>query len=258
MKAFLKRFFFLILLCPLVACRAQTPDLLPTATAPELSATALVSPVWFPATATPAPSPQPSPAGNTILPPTKGQLILDGVFATPESWLGSNGEAGYAHIQQSSLTMALPGGAGRAQSLSVYKLPDEFYLEVNIETGMCSSGDRYGILFWEGSTAGNYRLWINCEGQMRLERELPERVDLYRDWQVARKFQAGSPAINRIGIWARKGEVLFFVNDCWQFSQAVNADLRGGLGILAQTGGDYALTVSFSELRVYSVVENGS
>ncbi len=139
---------------------------------------------------------------------------------------------------------------GDLTSLSTHVLPAEFYLEITVDSALCTGGDTFGLIFWQGSEGGSYRLLFTCDGQMRVERRTENGSAILQDWTAARRFQPNAPARNRIGIWAQDGTVYFFVNDTYQTSIEVRKGLQGGLGVLARTEEGKAATFNFSQLII--------
>lgn len=236
----------------LVACTTQTntAELTPSL---EVSLTSLPSATieWFPATETkPSPSETPGPVIASIEPTQRGDLIFMDDFSDKSLWQTQKGTEANISYETNALSVAISGDQIEALSLSQHTLPESFHLEFTIETALCSDDDQYGIIFWRNSASGTYRFWANCQGQIMVDRILPDGVYQLVKWDSARKIKPKAPASNVFGIQSRAGELNFYVNDTYQFSLKTRPDLQGALGVIARSAGSTALTVRFSELIV--------
>lgn len=236
----------------LVACTTQTntAELTPSL---EVSLTSLPSATieWFPATETkPSPSETPGPVIASIEPTQRGDLIFMDDFSDKSLWQTQKGTEANISYETNALSVAISGDQIEALSLSQHTLPESFHLEFTIETALCSDDDQYGIIFWRNSASGTYRFWANCQGQIMVDRILPDGVYQLVKWDTARKIKPKAPASNVFGIQAHAGKLDFYVNDTFQFSLKTRPDLQGALGVIARSAGSTALTVRFSELIV--------
>jgi len=185
-----------------------------------------------------------------LTPPAYTSVYIEDDFTDSEQWeLGSN-LAGNSAFGEGSLTLALNGTKGDLTSLSTHVLPAEFYLEITVDSALCTGKDTFGLIFWQGSEGGRYRLLFTCDGQMRVERRTENGSAILQDWTTARRFQPNAPARNRIGIWAQAGTVYFFVNDTYQTSIEVRKGLQGRLAVLARAEEGKAATFNFSQLII--------
>jgi hypothetical protein len=185
-----------------------------------------------------------------LTPPAYTTVYLEDNFSDPHLWEVGQSPAGNITLSKGSLTLALNGTKGEPTSLSSHQLPAEFYLEITVDSALCTGKDAFGFNIWQGSEAGTYRLLFTCDGQLRVERHTENGSSAPIDWSGARSFQPNAPARNRIGIWAQAGKVYFFVNDAYQSSIEVRKGLQGGLGVLARSEESKAATFSFSNLTI--------
>ena len=245
-----------IALCAMGACvgvggaPTQAPELtLPATASPESSATI----DWFPRTPTATFPTQPGsvPAEITQTPQARGEALFSDDFSDEALWQAQAQSTGNIKVGSGALSVALKGFMGLLVSTSQHDLPASFFLEVMVDVSLCSEGDQYGLLLWQNSVAGTYRLWMNCAGELRLDRQIYASVGVVSDWQQARKFQPGAPASNKIGLLAEAGELKVYINDTFQFSVPIRQDLEGPLGVIAQSAGNGASTILFSDLAVY-------
>ncbi len=243
----------LVLLFFLGAC--QTED----TTLPEPSATPALptfepSPTidWFPRTPTPTHETPATlqPAGPTISTLSAEDLIASDDFSDSSLWQTSSNTAGTVAYETNALSLAVNGGKNTISSISSHELPSDFYLEINLDAQMCSSEDQFGLILWNNSTSGTFRLWFSCSGQVMMDRVLPTGTTVLQKWQTARKFQVGSPATNRIGIRSQNNSLEVYVNETHQFTYSPMNKLNGALGAIAKSNGDHAVTIRVSDLQI--------
>ena len=243
----------LLLALSFAACQA-----VPVAVTPTPAPTQTETPVptatidWFPRTPTPTPRViRTTPTSASVLqPPANWQELLKDDFRDPAKWAVGKSSAGTIVIEGNALTLALTGSKAELNSLSTHKLPGEFYLEMTVDTSLCSEDDAYGIIFWRFSEMGTYRYLANCQGELSLERVIYDKQAQLIPWTPARRLQPGAPAKNRLGIWAKQGILYFFVNDTYQFELPARQGLSGVMGVTARSAGDLPQTVIFSDLQV--------
>lgn len=234
--------------CQAEATQTPEPTLTPALPTPEPSATI----DWFPRTPTATPqipvTPRPSQATRTT--PIAANLIVADDFSDKELWQTSTSSAGTVAYETDALSLALASGKNTLTSLSSHELPPDFYLEINLDALMCSPEDQFGLILWNNSSSGTFRLWFSCSGQVMLDRVLPSGITVLQKWQIARKFQIGSPAKNRIGVRSQNGSLEVFVNQTQQFSYSPLREISGALGVIAQNSSEHALTVRVSDLEI--------
>ena len=250
------RIFWLIMLMMVLilsACQAKATAL------PEPSATpALPTPEpsptidWFPRTPTPTPeipvTPQPVEATRST--PLATDLITSDDFSDPLLWQTSSGSPGTVAYETNALSLAVNGGRNTLTSISTHELPSDFFLEINLDAQMCSPEDQFGLILWNNSSSGTFRLWFSCSGQVMMDRVLPSGTTVLQKWLLARKFQIGSPATNRIGVRSHNNSLEVYVNETHQFTYTPLNKLNGSLGVIAQSGGNLAMTIRVSDLQV--------
>jgi len=244
---------FILAASSLFGCAAPTA-------LPEPSATLLPSetPIptatidWFPDTPTPTRAITQATLNplQGLTPPAYTSVYIEDDFTDPEQWELGSSLAGNSAFGEGSLTLALNGTKGDLTSLSTHVLPAEFYLEITVDSALCTGKDTFGLIFWQGSEGGSYRLLFTCDGQMRVERRTENGSAILQDWTAARRFQPNAPARNRIGIWAQAGTVYFFVNDTYQTRIEVRKGLQGRLAVLARAEEGKAATFNFSQLII--------
>ena len=231
----------------------QTP--VPTATRTQ---TSIPTPTtdWFPATPTPtfipiaSPTPQPTRGGSV-----EGitNLLVNDNFSNENLWLTPEGESGNAAYGTQNLTLAVARLNASLLSLSKHTLPENFYLDLTVEPSLCNPEDQIGIIFWYQSASDYYLLLLNCSGEYRLELIQGGQNAVVYDWDSATQMQISAPATNRVGIWIYEGLLKLFINDTYQFEERIARDRIGTLGLFARTISGSAMTVRFSELKIYQV-----
>ena len=239
----------------LAACAAPIPETTPTLVQ-EPTATLSPSPTidWFPSTPTPTRVATEVGISPTQLAevPVSWPLSVEDDFSDQTHWQVSSSATGTVAYETNALSLALPAGKTPLVSISDHILPGEFYLELTIDALLCSGADEYGLILWRNSTSGTFRVWFNCQGEVRADRQLGANTGRLLNWQVARKLQPGAPASNWIAVWAEAGQLRVFVNGVEQYSLQTRSDLSGALGVIAQGSGSNAATFSISNLAIYA------
>jgi hypothetical protein len=222
----------------------QTPEPTPTQT---LTPTATI--VWFPPTSTPTLFPtqaaQPTPESSV----EAGPLILEDDFSDTSLWQTRQSEQGSIAYGVDELSLAIPGAKTTLVSLRSDLTLNDFYLEMDVSPTLCHGTDQYGLLLRAQSEEDFYRWIITCEGQMRLERVKAGTPAVMQNWIGG----ASQPGSTRLGVWASGREMNFYVNGAYQFTVRDPVFPGGSLGVFSRSSGEKALTVSFSNLKVYAL-----
>ncbi len=226
---------------PLVPTLTPTPTLEPTTT-----------PVWFPATPTFTPPPLPSPRPTEQLRPGVGQRVLVDSFSG-SGWQTGDLQGGLAAFGKSALTLSTSGSRNAVLSLREGELPGDAYLEMTVTPSLCRDADAYGLLLRAASAYTFYRFLINCDGQVRLEKVLPERTTVLQDWTPAGAALPGGLLPVRVGVWMAGPELRLFVDGEFVFSARDRVLQDGQLGVYVRAASSSTLTVSFSNLEVYAI-----
>lgn len=249
-------FFLLSFLLLLSACQpaggeptAQTPPLVDT-----VSPTETPTIVWFPPTDTPTAAPTQAPTATLNELPGVTDIIFSDDFSDPSHWQISTSAQAASIIEGNRLTLVV-----RAPGASIMTLRDEpllrnFYAEVTARTSLCSGKDDYGILFRTASGNDYYRYALACDGTARVDRV---RTGTSSPLQLAvpsGDAPPGSPGEVWMGVWAVDNEFRFFLNGRYQFTVYDPLFKTGTLGFFARSGGEKAVSVSFSDLIVSEVV----
>ena len=223
---------------------------------PTLTLTPTPTVDWFPAT----PTSTPLPAANPTLQPTLAdqyenvtELRIQDNFTDDRLWTTPQSESGNAAFGSENLTLAVAKQNAYLFSYSQHTLNSSFYLEITVQTSLCQPADQFGIIFWRQSQNDYYQLSFDCSGQYRLELIQGGQSVVLHNWESAVQMQPGHPATNWVGIWVSQGQFRLYVNDTFQFEDSIARDHSGDLGVFARTVSGDALTVRFSDLKIYKV-----
>ena len=242
------------------SCTAlPTPEPLPPTATPTQTETPTPTIDWFPDTPTPTFLP---PATATPVPTREGllggitELLVEDDFSDPGLWLTPQNQSGNVAFGVQNLSLAVARPSALLISMSQHTLPEDFYLEISLQTSLCEGEDQIGIIFWEQSASDFYRLLVNCAGQYRLELVQGGSNFVIQDWETASQMQRAAPATNRLALWVYNGTLQFFINDAFQFEAGIAQDQSGDLGVFARTISGSTMTVRFSDLKIYRVELN--
>ncbi len=225
---------------------------LPTATvtvSPQPSATV----VWFPATNTPTPHPTVVVQPTADQRPAVGAVLFQDDFSNRKRWGTQNGASGNIAYGNGNLTVAATGVKTTLTSLRAETLITDFYLEIEVSPSLCRGIDSYGLLFRANTMFDSYRLVVSCQGQLRLEKLRAGQVTVLQPWTLSGQIPPGAPQSFRLGVWAVRNDLRLFVNDVYEFGVRDNSFRTGGMGVFARTSSDSAVTVSYSNLTVYTI-----
>lgn len=228
----------------------ETPGVQPSATAQPAS-TATIQ--WFPPTATPTIAPTQGITPTVDQHPGLGQVIIQDDFSNTTLWDTGEREAGKIGYSQNKLTLAISQPAGVLYSFRKSDVLTDFYLTMQVNPVLCKQSDVYGILFRVNSTGDFYRLLINCNGLLRLERLRNSEVTILQDWISSGQVAAGAPLNYQIGIWAFGSDLRIFAEDVFQFAVRDNTFPQGWLGVYARSMGTNVVTINFSSLQIQAL-----
>jgi hypothetical protein len=151
------------------------------------------------------------------------------------------------------LTLAIQEPQGNLFSFRPSPILQNAYTEITTSTSLCRGNDSYGLLFRASSIQDFYRLLINCNGLMRLERVRNGVVNILVDWTISSQLSAGAPLTIRMGVWMSGNTLRVFINHAFQLEANDDAFSSGWLGVFARSAGDTSVTVNFSDLQVYEL-----
>ena len=244
----------LTLLCS--ACATATTVVIPPTDTPVPPATTEApTVVWFPPTATPTPFPTPVITPTADMRPKLGKVLMEDDFTDSKAWSLSQSEAGSVALGRNELTIAIGEDNATLSSIREAPIYTDFYLEITAATSLCRNLDEYGILFRVSPAIDYYRFSLSCNGQVRLDRINDGQASSPQPWLLSGAVPPGAPGTARIGISAIGPELSFFVNGRYQFSVHDPLLISGGIGVFARSTEKMAVTVNFSDLVVYEVIQ---
>jgi hypothetical protein len=219
-------------------------------------ATSTPTVIWFPSTSTPTPFSPTLPVTPTLeLRPEQGELLFSDDFQDGSDWvLGQTATTSIA-VGNHALTLALDQPDGYIYTLRNSPLLGDFYLEVTASPTLCRAADEYGLLLRVSENLDFLRFSLSCDGYVRLDKYFGGKASSPIPKSMSGAVPPGAPSSSRLAVWAKGKEMRFYINDQYQFTIRDGTLLRGSLGFFIRSGGENAVTVSFSELSVSKVVD---
>lgn len=241
----------LLLLSACLPLAAATP--LPSQT-PTITQTPTQTVIWFPPTATTTPvSPTLVPSLTPELHPGVGSIILEDNFSSANSWLISQTASSTVGLGDHELSLALSQPNGYLYTIRTEPHFDNFYVEITANPSLCIGEDQYGLLLRFNSASSFYRFALSCNGQLRLDRIVSGTASSPQGWLPSASVPSAAPSSSRLGVWMQGKEMRFFINDQFQFAISDPLLTSGAIGVFVRSGGETAVTVSFSDLVVYNI-----
>jgi hypothetical protein len=181
-------------------------------------------------------------------------LLFSDSFDQPDLWNTSMGSWASATVSRNRLILSISGqGPASITSLRSQPTLGDFYAEAAVKLSLCGGKDQFGMIFRLAPGDNYYRFAVSCDGQARLERGLSGSNSSLLDWLSSSDAPFAAPAEVKLGVWAVGSEMRFFLNDHYQFTVRDPILHTGTLGFFAYANGATPITVSFSDLMVYSV-----
>jgi hypothetical protein len=187
--------------------------------------------------------------------PRVGNVIFEDDFSSSGAWQLGESPRGTVALGIGELTIALVEPRVYLSSTRTEPTFGNFYVEITTSPSLCSGLDEYGLLFRVRSQGDFYRYSLSCDGQVRLDRVVGGTGGSPQPWLVSASVPRGAPSSSRLGVWAVGKELRFFINDEFQFAVSDPYHSSGLLGVFARSAGDNAVTVSFSDLKVYQILQ---
>ena len=250
-----------LLVISMVSCSGLYPAPVETPT-PTSTGTSTPTIIWFPPTNTPTEFPT-----QTIVPTEEyhtgvGDLIFSDSFDSlagtgttpqPKLWDTSTSSWASATLNRNRLVLSITG-QGPVSLTSMRSQPAllDFYAEATVTVSLCSGKDQYGMVF-RSASGGYYRFVLSCEGQVRLDRASSGSLSSQMEWLTSGDAPDGAQSEVKIGVWALGSEMRFYLNDHYQFTKSDLLPQAGSLGFFIYANKTTPVTVSFSDLKVYSV-----
>lgn len=222
----------------------------PTLRPPTLTPT-FVFPTLIP-TVTITPEPKPSPTPDLFA--GLGSVIYHETFSRDSGWGTVEDPRGVVSLQDGKLTIVVHQPETFRYSPSPRLELQDFYLELTAHTEICSPDDQYGIMFRVNPDNEHYRFMLYCDGGAKVSRFIQDSKSILIPKTETFVVFPGSPADNRLGIWASGDEFRFYINEIEVFSTRDNKIASGKLGLIVQTGDTGLTTISFDGLTVWSLI----
>lgn len=236
----------------LVSCIASPPPLTPDI---PITSTATITPtatvVWFPPTPTSTALPTPVITPTLDLKPRIGNLLFSDDFTSTTNWMLAQSNNSSVALGKNEITLAISQSKTYLYTLRKDPQLDNFYLEITAAPNLCLGDDEYGILFRFTPNQEFYRLGLTCDGQLHLDRYIQNRAAMIYPKTYSGAVPPGAPSFSLIGLWVSANQISVFINQQYQFTLNDTAIPAGSLGLFARTGSHDAMTVNFSDLKVY-------
>lgn len=239
----------------LAACSAPaegTP--LPSSPPPTLIPSPTATIVWFPPTATPTLAPTQVLTPTVDLRPAIGSLIFQDRFEEGGDWSLAQTDSSSIALGKNELTLAIAQPKLYLYTLRQTPQLAAFYLELTAWPNLCRGEDEYGVLFRVTPQLDFYRLALTCNGQLRFDRFYQGKASVPFPKTFSGAVPPGAPSYVPIAIWASQKEITVFINDQFQFTLRESVIPAGALGLFARSVASAAVTVNFSDLKVYEIV----
>jgi len=245
---------FIIVITFLSGCISQSvkPTPIPSSTAITVSNTPTATIVWFPPTATATIFPTPAITPTIDLRPQVGNIILNDDFTDPAPWQLTHSNTTSVALGQEEITLALNQPGGYLFTLRDEPVLRDFYLEITASPSLCRGEDEYGLLLRVSPSLDFYRFSLSCDGQIRLDKYYQGRASSPQPFMMSGAIPPGAPSQSRLAVWLRGKEMHFFANSEHLFSVNDPSITAGMLGMFIRSAGENAVTVSFSELGIYT------
>lgn len=232
------------------------PPPLPTDTPQPPTETPIPTIVWFPPTATYTPLPTSTLAitATAMIKPVYGELLLADNFEDPKQWSSGRTGSGAIGVQNNELTLAINRPDGYLSSLRAGTKLSNFYAEITASPTLCRQGDEYGLLVRASPGPDFYRFSLTCDGQTRLDKYYQGKASSPQALMPSGAVPRGAPSQSRLGVLANGKELSFYINGEYLFTVRDPSLPAGNIGVFAHAAGENAVTVNFSDLKIYHLI----
>lgn len=238
----------------LTGCIASPATFIPdTPVPPTTTITPTATIVWFPPTSTPTVVPTLAITPTVDLKPIIGDLLFSDDFSVATNWMLAQSNISSVALGKNEITLAISQSKTYLYTLRKEPQLDNFYLEITASPNLCLGDDEYGILFRFTPNQEFYRLGLTCDGQIHLDRYMQNRAAMIYPKSYSGAVPPGAPSLSSIELWASKNQIIVFVNQQYQFTLNDSTIPSGSFGLFARTGTHDAMTVNFSDLKVYQI-----
>jgi len=238
------------LLAACVSVGTPVPVVTPTPS-PTVTPTATV--VWFPPTETPTPRPTqaPTPTSNPLA--GLGQRILFDALRQPDRWTVGVFPAGEISVGADGMTFAVSVPKGMLSTRQDQPVLTDFFAQVVASPSLCMGEDQYGILFRAQGEGDFYRFLLTCDGRARLDLVLGGRLSVVQALTPSPVVPPGAPATVTLAVRVEGKRIQTFVEGVQLFEVEVTGPRNGTIGLFARAAGETPVTVTFSDLAVYTL-----
>ena len=185
--------------------------------------------------------------------PGIGSLLLTDDFSAPEVWNVAVSNQASVSVDGNRLTIAAQPGIAPVVSFRKGQVFGDMYAEITAEPSLCQGEDDYGMAFRAPNNIAYYRYALACNGTAGAERISLSSARVLQAPLASGDVPAGAPGQVRLGVWVAGQDFHFFLNGRYQFSATDKSYAAGGIGVFAHAAGTSPVTVTFSDLKVYSV-----
>lgn len=199
-------------------------------------------------TSIPTATSPPTPAGEL------GELLFQDDFQVDRGWdLGEfpmggvtlQGERLIIAVSQPNALLVAPGPTDAIENA---------YVEVRVRVELCGEGDEYGLAFRFQGIGSHYRFTLTCEGQARVLRVLEGSEAGLIPLTDSPAVIPSVPGENLLSVWAYEGQFDFAINGIQVFSLRDRSLTHGQIGLVVWNRREGQATVSFDDLRLYSLL----
>ena len=242
-----------LLLITLSACQPAEATIDPETPTPlTQTPTSTSTRIWFPSTATPTvyftPLQTPTPSES----PDFGELIIKDDFFDRTAWINGAFPAGNVAYGDKTLNLAVSSPGSSLTSFRKDTYFSDFYMETTVTANLCSASDSYGLVFWSVNDKTYYRISFNCSGEYALEKVKEGRPTTLLDWSPSGQVPRGGLSPVRVGLWVGGGYIRLYLNGIFQAGMYL-PPATGGIGVFAQSAEGPAVSISYSDMEIYSV-----
>lgn len=132
---------------------------------------------------------------------------------------------------------------------------NDYYMEITANPTICRGKDEYGVLVRVSSIQDLFRFALTCDGHARLDRVLKGQASASIPPVLNSAVPPGAPSRSRLGVWVKGDELRFYINGQHLFDIRDASLLNGGLGVFTRAGGEDRVTVNFSDMIIYSLLD---
>jgi hypothetical protein len=237
------------------AAGTQPPALTATQPASTAAPTAALTATRPTATATPAQTQAPT-ATLAVGDPrtTLGQPTWQDTMDTSDNWPTGADPAGFTAIDFKNgallLTALMPKDGWR---MAVSDSLTNFYLEETVNTGSCSSKDRYGLIFRVPVLSNpdrGYLAAFTCDGNYSFRKwDGPDNAMLpLTVWKTNSAIKTGPNQVNRLGVMVQGSNMTLYANGVMLTAVSDPSYTAGFFGLFAGAITSSSYTVSVNEV----------